>query len=124
MIDLDVLNKPGDYYLFGKNFLPNPKRENADQFNRRWKKMRNALGWDDCYQFYSLKDTGIRDMANAQGVVVARDQARHRDITTTNKYIQKHGVQSSTLHFEGGLTYNKKKEDTESDDLSNDEELE
>ncbi len=86
--------------------------------------MRDALGWDDCYQFYSLKDTGIRDLANAQGVVVARDQARHRDITTTNKYIQKHGVQSSTLHFEGGLTYNKKKEDTESDDLSNDEELE
>ena len=124
MIDLDVLNKPGDYYLFGKNFLPNPKRENADQFNRRWKKMRDALGWDDCYQFYSLKDTGIRDLANAQGVVVARDQARHRDITTTNKYIQKHGVQSSTLHFEGGLTYHKKKEDTESDDLSNDEELE
>ena len=121
MLDLQVLNNPGDYYLFGKGFLPNAERTGADQFNKRWKKMREALGWNDCYQFYSLKDTGIRDLANAQGVVVARDQARHRDITTTNKYIQKHGVQTSTLHFKGGLTYHKKKEDTESNELSEDE---
>ena len=52
-----------------------------------------------------MKDSGIRDLANAQGVVVARDQARHSDITTTNKYIQKHGVQQVTLGFEGNLTY-------------------
>lgn len=110
MIDLGVLSKPSEYYLFGKNFLPNAERLGADQFNKRWKKMRKVLGWDDCYQFYSLKDTGIRDLANAQGVVVARDQARHSDITTTNKYIQKHGVQESTLSFEGGLTYGDKKE--------------
>ena len=31
----------------------------------------------------------LMDLANAAGVVVARDQARHSDITTTNKYIQK-----------------------------------
>ena len=105
MIDLGVLSKPIDYYLFGKGFLPSSERIGADHFNKKWKKMRKALGWDDCYQFYSLKDTGIRDLANAQGVVVARDQARHSDITTTNKYIQKHGVQSSTLSFEGALTY-------------------
>ena len=35
----------------------------------------------------------------------ARDQSRHSDITTTNKYIQKHGVQQVTLGFEGNLTY-------------------
>ena len=74
--------------------------------------MRAALRWDDCYQFYSLKDTGIRDLANAAGVVVARDQARHSDITTTNKYIQKHGVQEVTLGFEGNLSYG----DNEKDD--------
>jgi len=113
MIDLGVLSKPSDYYLFGKHFLPGQERLGADQFNKRWAKMRKALGWPDCYQFYSLKDSGIRDLANAQGVVVARDQARHRDITTTNKYIQKHGVQQSTLSFEGELTYKKGKKDEE-----------
>lgn len=103
MIELGVLSKPTSFYLFGKDFRPNEERTGADQFNRRWKKMRTALGWSDCFQFYSLKDTGIRDLANTEGVVVARDQARHSDITTTNKYIQKHGVQESTLHFNGNL---------------------
>ena len=105
MIDLGVLTKPGDYYLFGKGFLPNKERSGADQINRRWKMMRKELGWEDCYQFYSLKDTGIRDLANAKGVVIARDQARHSDISTTNKYIQQHTIQKSTLEFIGGLRY-------------------
>lgn len=109
MIDLGVLSKPSSFYLFGKHFQPGAVHVGADQFNKRWKKMRNALGWADCYQFYSLKDTGIRDLANSEGVVVARDQARHSDISTTNKYIQKHGVQESTLHFDGGLSLGKDK---------------
>ena len=105
MLDLDVFKHPDSCYLFGSGFMPSEKRIDSDQFNKRWKVMRKALKWDDCYQFYSLKDSGIRDLANAQGVVVARDQARHSDITTTNKYIQKHGVQQVTLGFEGNLIY-------------------
>lgn len=105
MLDLNVFASPNSHYLFGRGFKPSEKRVGADQFNKRWKQMREALKWDDHYQFYSLKDSGIRDLANAQGVVVARDQARHSDITTTNKYIQKHGVQKETLSFEGNLPY-------------------
>ena len=105
MLDLGIFKWPDTHYLFGTGFLPNSEKMGSDQFNKRWKKMRAALRWDDCYQFYSLKDTGIRDLANAAGVVVARDQARHSDITTTNKYIQKHGVQEVTLGFEGNLSY-------------------
>lgn len=105
MLDLGVFNNPSDYYIFGAGFMPSLEKADPDQFNRRWKVMRKALKWDDCYQFYSLKDSGIRDLANARGVVVARDQARHSDITTTNKYIQKHSVQRATLNFEGNLTY-------------------
>ena len=111
MLDLKVFSFPSDYYLFGEGFRPNAERMGSDQFNKRWKIMRKALGWKDCYQFYSLKDTGIRDLANAQGVVVARDQARHRDITTTNRYIQQHGVQAGTLGFEGNLSYSRKGEE-------------
>lgn len=110
MLDLDVFKHPDTYYLFGSGFMPSDERIGSDQFNKRWKTMRKALKWSDCYQFYSLKDSGIRDLANAKGVVVARDQARHSDITTTNKYIQKHGVQQVTLGFEGNLTYGDKEE--------------
>ena len=105
MLDLGIFNYPNDFYLFGSKFKPSKEKYGAYQFNIRWKAMRKALNWDDCYQFYSLKDSGIRDLANAQGVVVARDQARHSDISTTNKYIQKRGVQQVTLNFEGNLTY-------------------
>jgi len=104
MIDLKVLEQPGEFYLFGRGFVPRSERYNADQFNRRWKKMREELGWEDCYQFYSLKDSGIRDLANDAGIVVARDQARHSDVATTNKYIQVHNdVHEETKNFEGEL---------------------
>ena len=105
MIELKVLEQPGEYYLFGKGFFPRQERYNADQYNRRWKKMREALGWGEEYQFYSLKDSGIRDLANDAGIVVARDQARHSDVATTNRYIQVHpnDVHEATKTFEGGL---------------------
>lgn len=105
MIELEVLSAPTSYFLFGKHFKPSPDRCNADQYNRRWKKMREALGWSDEYQFYSLKDSGIRDLANEQGVVVARDQARHSDVSTTNRYIQEQSmlVHSEVKQFKGAL---------------------
>lgn len=105
MIELEVLSKPTHFFLFGKNFRPAAERSNADQYNRRWKKMREALGWSDEYQFYSLKDSGIRDLANEQGVVVARDQARHSDVSTTNRYIQEHNMQvhDEAKSFKGAL---------------------
>ena len=67
--------------------------------------MRETLGWSDEYQFYSLKDSGIRDLANEQGVVVARDQARHSDVSTTNRYIQEHNMQvhDETKQFKGAF---------------------
>lgn len=56
-------------------------------------------------QVYSLKDSGIRDLANAEGIVVARDQARHSDILTTNRYLKGDAmaVHEATKRFKGGL---------------------
>lgn len=88
MVDLGVLNAPTDSFLFSKNFRPGARQMGPDIFNKAWKKLRKALRWSDEYQFYSLKDSGIRDIANATGVVAARNQARHTDISTTNKYLQ------------------------------------
>ena len=59
----------------------------------------------DEYKFYSLKDAGIRDLANAKGIVVAKEQARHRDISTTNKYLQGHDTTApvAAMDFVGDL---------------------
>ncbi len=105
MLDLGVLTRGDDLYLFGKKFLPGRSRQDPDIFNKRWVQVRKALGWGDEYQFYSLKDTGIRDLANAAGIVIARDQARHSDISTTNKYLgHSDAVHIETQSFRGALS--------------------
>ncbi|MBQ7691250.1 MAG: site-specific integrase [Muribaculaceae bacterium] len=107
MIDLDVFSSPSSYYLFGPNVSrPSATRGGSEMFRRKWNKLvRNGLGWSDCYQFYSLKDSGLRDLANSEGIVIARDQARHNDVSTTNKYLQGRdaAVHEETKHFKGHL---------------------
>lgn len=105
MLDLKVFDKPNHYYLFGKGFKPSETKNTTRVYRDMFNKMRTALRWPDTYQFYSLKDSGIRDLANAEGIVVARDQARHSDISTTNKYLkgENMAVHEETKHFEGNL---------------------
>ncbi len=106
MIDLDVFSHTSEEYLFGtRRFTPAQSKQSGRIFREEFIKVRKVLGWPDSYQFYSLKDTGIRDLANAEGIVVARDQARHSDISTTNKYLKGLSltVHEETKHFDGGL---------------------
>ena len=105
MLDLKIFDKPNHYYLFGKDFKPSETKNTTRVYRNMFNKVRAALRWPDTYQFYSLKDSGIRDLANAEGIVVARDQARHTDISTTNKYLKgdSMSVHEETKHFEGNL---------------------
>ncbi len=106
MIDLGVFNHASGEYLFGgRDFRPSANKQMGRIFRETFVKVRKVLKWPTCFQFYSLKDTGIRDLANAEGIVVARDQARHSDISTTNKYLKGLSltVHEETKHFKGGL---------------------
>lgn len=107
MIDLGVFQHPNDYYLFGpKVTRPSATRSDSEMFRRKWNTLvRKGFGWGDCYQFYSLKDSGLRDLANSEGIVIARDQAWHSDVSTTNKYLQGRdaAVHEETKHFKGNL---------------------
>ncbi len=105
MIDIKLFSYPGECYIFGDKMQHCLKQASSEIFRREWKKVRSALRWGDQYQFYSLKDSGIRDLANAKGIVIARDQARHTDISTTNKYLQGRDmpVHDETKHFKGSL---------------------
>ena len=105
MVDLGVLTYPCDYYLFGVNFKPSASKAYSSLFRHRFQKVRKELKYPAHYQFYSLKDSGIRDLANAKGIVVARDQARHSDISTTNHYLKGDAmtVHEETKHFDGLL---------------------
>lgn len=106
MIELRVLERPGHWYLFGRKFMPSPDLAGSDMFNKHWHKVRHHLRWDDNIKFYSLKNSGIRDLGNEAGIVVARDQARHSDISTTNIYLSDMGLSApeAAKHFRGALT--------------------
>ena len=103
MLDLDIFKNPGDYYLFGKGFKPSKEKVTTKVYRNYFNKVREKLRFPDSYQFYSLKDSGIRDLANAEGIVIARDQARHADVSTTNKYLKGASmtVHEETKHFNG-----------------------
>ena len=105
MVELDVFKADSESYLFGKGFMPGPRKITTKVIRNYFYKVRDALRLPKSYQFYSLKDSGIRDLANAVGIVVARDQARHHDISTTNKYLKGNAmtVHEETKHFKGEL---------------------
>ncbi len=104
MNELHTFDSPSHYFIFGDGLKPGQTMTYLNCFRVEWKKMRTALRWPESYQFYSLKDAGIRDLANAEGVVVARDQAGHSDVAVTNRYLkQGKVVPESVKDFEGVL---------------------
>ena len=105
MLDLDIFRNPSGFYLFGPEMTPSEKKADPRIFRDRFAKLRKVMGWPNSYMFYSLKDSGIRDLANAEGIVIARDQARHSDISTTNKYLKGTAlaVHEETKRFKGNL---------------------
>lgn len=105
MIDLDIFTYPGTFYLFGRDFRPNEVQADGRIFRDRWVKVRDTLGFPAYYQFYSLKDTGITDTIDRVGLSVAKDQARHSSVATTNKYVRKEQLTAhpELKNFEGNL---------------------
>ncbi len=87
--DLDLSH--GDWYLFsGNRFEPGKKKVWTQRASDYWRdSVRPALGFGDDVQLYSLKDTGITNMA-AAGVPVSfiRQQADHSSLEMTSIYCQ------------------------------------
>lgn len=104
MIEQEVFKHHSGEFLFGHDMVPGEEQLYVNQFRLEWARMRKVLGFPDRYQFYSLKDSGIRDLANAEGIVYARDQARHTDVSVTNKYLKAANVvHDEAKHFKGAL---------------------
>ena len=105
MRELGTLRAPKDMYIFSSRLRPGTVKLDSRAFRDRWSRLRRRLGIPRDYQFYSLKDSGIRDLANSAGIVIARDQARHSSIAVTNKYLQGRDspVHQATVKFKGAL---------------------
>ncbi len=86
--DLGVMKNNPDSYLFSDKFKPGTKWREEKQFRDYWNlHVRKDLKLPDTLKFYSLKDTGITDMIRKYNdPIIARDQARHSDLSITNIY--------------------------------------
>ena len=95
MIDLNIFNSPGEYYLFSDDFKPGKAERSEKMFRDYWRyHVRKDLGLSDKYKFYSLKDTGITNMLRHYDVLSVRDQARHSSILMTDIYTP-HDIQEA-----------------------------
>jgi integrase len=99
MLDLDVFQSPGSYYLFSDDFKPGREFCSEKCFRDYWTRvLRKDLKFSDRYKFYSLKDTGITNMLRANtDVLSVRDQARHSSILITDMYTPKDIKQANEL---------------------------
>ena len=88
IIELGVMEYPPNFYLFSAGFKPGAEHAKEKQFSHYWERhIRKDLELPLSLKFYSLKDTGITDMIRKYNdPIIARDQARHHDLTITNIY--------------------------------------
>ncbi len=89
MVD-HIASATSDQYLFSDGYKPGKRLKTTRDTGRTWSKIRKALGLPECYQFYSLKDTGITEMLEA-GVPakMVQELADHHSLEMTQKYVGK-----------------------------------
>lgn len=86
LLDLKIYEHPNSYHIIGQGLKPSAKAITAHDLRNEWTKLRKEMKFPDCYQFYSLKDTGITTMLKVLDVAQVRDQARHSSIAITDVY--------------------------------------
>lgn len=79
-----------DLQLFSSGYRPGTKVLSTRDTGRTWAQIRTTLGLPKCYQYYSLKDSGITEMLEA-GVPdkMVQELADHHSLEMTQKYIAK-----------------------------------
>lgn len=79
-----------NHFVFSKDMMPGDTALGNSFITKKWSRYRTILKFGDVYQFYSLKDTGIKKFLNSNiPSISVKNQARHSDLSITEKYIQK-----------------------------------
>jgi integrase len=87
---IHIAGKERNYYLFDKNLSCGKLPSNGRAYAKKWAELRKDLNLPNEYQLYSMKDTGAYFISeNITSPIELRDQLRHSDLETTNRYIRK-----------------------------------
>ena len=103
---LGLCKYPADFYIFSRRLKPGVYEISPSRFGERWDKLRATLGFSSTYQFYSLKDTGITELADRNVTNISiRDQARHSSLAITDVYTRHSTVKANEelRGFDGSL---------------------
>lgn len=89
LLEMDILNYPEHYYLFGKGGEPSEKHWHKAYFYRKHKEVLDELGFSKGYSLYSWKHSGvvnsIKKGINAKFVQM---QCRHHSLDETDRYMR------------------------------------
>ena len=88
-LDLVAHHRPEEY-IFSEHYLPGHEMKDSRYTARTWAKMRSDLKLPPCYQFYSLKDTGITELLES-GVPAkyVKELADHHSLSVTERYMHR-----------------------------------
>ena len=103
-LHFDVL--PMDYYICGKDLVPNSISAYKTLYSKAWVKMRKKLNLPDSMQLYSLKDTGITNMLeNGVPAIDVMKQAGHHDLAMTSRYANHRDTRIAQKMYKNNLSF-------------------
>ena len=103
-LHLDVL--PMDYYICGKDLVPNQIAAPSALYTKAWVDMRKKLNLPETMQLYSLKDTGITNMLeNGVPAIDVMKQAGHHDLSMTSRYANHKDTRIAQKMYKNNLSF-------------------
>lgn len=89
-VELGVFNAPMSDFIFSQRLKPGKEQIDPKIFRDHWAKVSKRLKLKKEWKFYSLKDTGITEMAKLNmAPKTVKDQARHSSLAITEIYLEK-----------------------------------
>lgn len=104
-VDLGVMSAPLEDFIFSDKLKPGKAPIDPKIFRDHWEKARKHLKLKREWKFYSLKDTGITALCEANMTAIdIRDQARHSSLAITDLYTNHHRpANQEILNLDGAL---------------------
>ena len=106
MLDLNLDVLPMDYYICGKDLVPNRIIVPDTTYSKTWVEMRKILNLPETMQLYSLKDTGITNMLeNGVPAIDVMKQAGHHDLSMTSRYANHKDTRIAEKMYKNNLSF-------------------
>lgn len=99
-------SKPENWYIFSTHYIPGLVLKNTRDIDKTWVEIRTACNLPMSYKFYSLKDSGITEMLEADvPTKLVKELADHHSLAMTEKYTHKSKAHEILKQTEGKVNF-------------------